>query len=314
MLSLLTGTSQINVKRTRLSELQFIPLMGFGTYDIKDSNVITNALKVGYRHFDLAHSYLNSVLVKAALTTALRPVEDGGLGIQREEIWLTMKVNTLSFNLRSPEEFIRRLLAEVGTDYFDLVLYHRPGQLFQSRDTLFQAWRMMANLPTVLVRRVGVSNFYIPHIARLLDICGEYNLRKPFANEIQINPYIYQSETDLINLCRFYNIALIAYSPLGYDGAEKLLADPKLMEIAQTTDISTAQLVLSWLISKNICVIPKSNSHLRQQENFDSCGISVATVAPFLSEIDNLSKEERVVFLAFSAFEAKKNAAFLKWT
>ena len=115
MLSLLTGTSQINVKRTRLSELQFIPLMGFGTYDIKDSNVITNALKVGYRHFDLAHSYLNSVLVKAALTTALRPVEEGGLGIQREEIWLTMKVNTLSYNLRSPEAYMRRLLAEVGT-------------------------------------------------------------------------------------------------------------------------------------------------------------------------------------------------------
>jgi diketogulonate reductase-like aldo/keto reductase len=314
MLSLLTGTSQINVKRTRLSELQFIPLMGFGTYDIKDSNVITNALKVGYRHFDLAHSYFNSVLVKAALTTALRPVEEGGLGIQRDEIWLTMKVNTLSFNLRSPEEFIRRLLAEVGTEYFDLVLYHRPGQLFQSRDTLFQAWRLMANLPTVLVRRVGVSNFYIPHITRLLDICVEYNLRKPFANEIQINPYIYQSERDLINLCSSYDIALIAYSPLGYDGAEKLLADPKLLEIAQTTDISTAQLVLSWLISKNICVIPKSNSHLRQQENFDSCGISVATVAPFLSEFDNLSKEERVVFLAHYAFEAKKNAAFLKWT
>ena len=314
MLSLLTGTSQINVKRTRLSELQFIPLMGFGTYDIKDSNVITNALKVGYRHFDLAHSYFNSVLVKAALTTALRPVEEGGLGIQREELWLTMKVNTLSFNLRSPEKFIRRLLAEVGTDYFDLVLYHRPGQLFQSRDTLFQAWRMMANLPTVLVRRVGVSNFYIPHITRLLDICEECNLRKPFANEIQINPYIYQSETDLINLCRFYNIALIAYSPLGYDGAEKLLADPKLMEIARRTDVSTAQLVLSWLISKNICVVPKSNSYQRQQENFDSCDISVATVAPFLSEIDNLSKEERVVFLAFSAFEAKKNAAFLKYT
>ena len=314
MLSLLTGTSQINVKRTRLSELQFIPLMGFGTYDITDPNVLTNALKVGYRHFDLAQSYFNSEYVKAALTTALRPVEEGGLGIQRDEIWLTMKVNTLKFNLRSPEVFIRRLLAEVGTDYFDLVLYHRPGQLFQSRDTLFQAWRLMANLPTVLVRRVGVSNFYIPHITHLQDICVEYNLRKPFANEIQINPYIYQSERDLINLCRFYNIALIAYSPLGYDGAEKLLADPKLMEIAQTTDISTAQLVLSWLISKNICVIPKSNSYQRQQENFDSCDISVATVAPFLSEIDNLSTVERIVFLAFCAFEAKKNAAFFKWT
>ena len=70
---------------------QRIPLMGFGTYDIKEPNVLTNALKVGYRHFDLAQSYFNSEYVKAALTTALRPVEEGGLGIQRKELWLTMK-------------------------------------------------------------------------------------------------------------------------------------------------------------------------------------------------------------------------------
>ena len=41
------------------------------------------------------------------------------------------------------------------------------------------AWRMMADLPTVLMRRVGVSNFYIiPHnITRLqLDIYVECNL------------------------------------------------------------------------------------------------------------------------------------------
>ena len=315
MLSVLTGSSQINVKRTRLSERLFIiPLMGFGTYDIKEPNVLTNALKVGYRHFDLAQSYFNSEHVKAALTIALRPVEEGGLGIQREEIWLTMKVNTLKFNFRSPVVFIRSLLAEVGTDYFDLVLYHRPGNFFHSKETLIQAWRLMADLPTVLVRRVGVSNFYIPHIARLLEICHNCNLMKPFANQIQINPYIYQSERDLIQLCSSNDIALIAYSPLGYDGAEKLLGNLKLMEIAQRIAVSTAQLVLSWLISKRICVIPKSSSYQRQQENFDSCDIPVSTVTPYLSEIDNLSKEERVVFLAFSAFEAKKNAAFLKWT
>ncbi len=306
------------MKRTRLSERQSIPLMGFGTYNIKEPNVLTNALKVGYRHFDLADSYCNSDLVKAALTTALRPVEEGGLGIQREEIWLTMKVNTLSFNRLSPEVYIRRLLYAVGTDYFDLVLYHHPGLFFQSRDTLFQAWRLMADLPTVLVRRVGVSNFYIPHIARLLEICDNCNLKKPFANEVQINPYTYQSEKELIQLCSLNDIALIAYSPLGFDGAEKILSDPKLLEIAQRIEVFTAQLVLSWLVSKNICVIPKSNSYQRQQENFDSCAISVATVAPFLSEIDNLSKEERVVeervvFLGYKAFEAKKNAWLLKW-
>ena len=242
-----------------------------------------------------------------------------------------MKVNTFSFKWNdeaetsleldgitclnpirwpSPEEFIRRLLAEVGTEYFDLVLYHHPEHIFHSKETLIKSWRMMADLTTVLVRRVGVSNFYITHITRLLEICEESNLKKPFANEIQINPYIYQSERDLIQLCSSNDIALIAYSSLGFDGAKKLLADPQLLEIAQRIEVSTPQLVLSWLISKNICVIPKSNSYQRQQENFDSCAISVATIAPFVSEIDNLSKEDRVEFLAFSAFEAKKKAAF----
>ena len=124
------------MKRKRLSEdCQSIPLMGFGTYGINDSNVITNALKIGYRHFDLADTYGNLEEVKAALQNALLPVEEGGLGIHRDEIWLTMKVMTL-FNIQPPEVYIRRLLASVGTDYFDLVLYHHPREFFASRDSL----------------------------------------------------------------------------------------------------------------------------------------------------------------------------------
>jgi diketogulonate reductase-like aldo/keto reductase len=324
LIDLTKSTTRINVKRKRLSEdCQSIPLMGFGTYGINDSNVITNALKIGYRHFDLADTYGNLEEVKAALQNALLPVEEGGLGIQRDEIWLTMKVMTLKFRIRPAEEYIRTLLASVGTgtDYFDLVLYHHPRECFDSRESLIIAWRTMTDLPTTIVRRVGVSNFYIPHITRLLEICENCNFKKPFANEIQINPYIYQSERGLIHLCSINCIALIAYSPLGYDGAKKLLGDPKLVDFAQSIKVSTAQLALSWLIAKNICVIPKSNSYDRQQENFKSCEISVATVAPFLSEIDNLSKEERVVeervvFLGYKAINGKKNAAEIeeKWT
>ncbi len=312
--NLTKSTTRINVKRKRLSEEgQSIPLMGFGTYNINDPNVITNALKIGYRHFDLAHSYGNLEEVKAALQNALLPVEEGGLGIHRDEIWLTMKVMTLKFNIQSPEVYIRKLLASVGTDYFDLVLYHHPRDFFDSRESLIVAWKTMTGLPETIVRRVGVSNFYIPHITRLLKICEDCNFKKPFANEIQINPYIYQSERDLIHFCSANGITLIAYSPLGYIGAEKLLGDPKLLDFSRRIEVSTAQLVLSWLIAKNICVIPKSNSYQRQEENFKSCGISVASVAPFLSEIDNLSKEERVAYLAYNALGGKQSAEFLKW-
>jgi diketogulonate reductase-like aldo/keto reductase len=72
LIDLTKSTTRINVKRKRLSDVcQSIPLMGFGTYNINDPNVITNALKIGYRHFDLAHSYGNLEEVKAALQNAL---------------------------------------------------------------------------------------------------------------------------------------------------------------------------------------------------------------------------------------------------
>ena len=116
---------------------------------------------------DLAQSYNNLEHVKATLTTALRPVQEGGLGIERDEIWLTMKVIKLKYNFRCPAVFLRSLLAEVGTEYFDLVVFHHPRFLFDSKETLIMAWRMMADLPTVPMRRVGVSNFYIPHITHL---------------------------------------------------------------------------------------------------------------------------------------------------
>lgn len=287
-----------------------IPLMGFGTWEIDSHDVLINALRIGYRHFDLAESYANLNFMKSALTTALSPVKDGGLGIRREEIWLTMKVNIKVDLLCS----ICRLLDEVGTSYFDLVLYHRPNGMFQSRDILASYWKQITELPTELVRRVGVSNFYLYHMDRLLDVCEEFKYKYPFANEIQISPYIYQHEDYLIHLCSTNGISIIAYSSLGYDGAEKILGDASLMLFAQKIQITTAQLILSWLISKNICVIPKSNSFQRQEENFASANISVGTIAPYLHQIDNLSNDvEKYVFLGISAFEAKKDAALLTW-
>ena len=80
--------------------------------------VIYNALSVGYRHLDLAENYNNLQYVKQALSLALASLTEGGLGIEKKDIWITMKVPVQSINN------ISALLAEVGTDYFDLLLYH----------------------------------------------------------------------------------------------------------------------------------------------------------------------------------------------
>jgi diketogulonate reductase-like aldo/keto reductase len=41
---------------------------------------------------------------------------------------------------------IDALLAEVGTDYFDLLLYHYPFSMFDSKAQLKQSWKYMTLL------------------------------------------------------------------------------------------------------------------------------------------------------------------------
>ncbi len=170
-------------KRLRiLSTADRIPLIGFGTYALKTPQVIYNALSVGYRHLDLAENYNNLQHVKQALSLAFAPLTEGGLGIERKEIWITTKIPVQSINK------ISALLAEVGTDYFDLLLYHYPFSLFDSKAQLKQSWIFMTLLKqSRAVKRIGVSNFYASHLTKLFDVCQEFNLEKPFANEILLS-------------------------------------------------------------------------------------------------------------------------------
>ncbi len=92
------------------------------------------------------------------------------------------------------------------------------------------------------VKRIGVSNFYASHLTKLFDVCEEFNLEKPFANEIQINPYVYCLEKDTLDLCFQYNVQLIAYSPLGFNVAPIVLQDTEMQSIAEEIGITTAQL------------------------------------------------------------------------
>jgi diketogulonate reductase-like aldo/keto reductase len=163
----------------------------------KPPQVIYNALSVGYRHLDFAENYNNLQNVKQALLSqALAPLLEGGLGIERKDIWITMKIPITSINN------INALLAEVGTDYFDLLLYHYPFSMFDSKAQLKQSWIYMTLLKqSQIVKRIGVSNFYASHLTKLFDVCQEFNLEKPFAkNEIQINPYVYCLEKDTLDL------------------------------------------------------------------------------------------------------------------
>ena len=279
-----------------------IPLIGFGTYAVKTPQVIYNALSVRYRHLDLAENYNNLKHVKKALSQALAPLTEGGLGIERKDIWITMKIPVQSI------DNIGELLAEVGTEYFDLVLYHYPFSMFDSKEQLRESWLYMTMLKrSRFVKRIGVSNFYASHLTKLFDVCQEFNLEKPFANEVQINPYVYCLEKDTLDLCFQNNIQLIAYSPLGFNAATIVLQDTGMQTIAKEIGITTAQLSLAWLLSKKICVIPKSNNILRQKENFASKD-AIYNVLHFSDDMDQISEgKDPKAFLLDTAEKSKED-------
>ncbi len=91
---------------------------------------------------------------------------------------------------------------------------------------------------------------------------------------MEFHPYLYQEE--LWDFCKLHNITLISYRSLG-KGA--LLEDSKLKEIANQYQKTVAQVILRWLIQKNIPVIPKASSQVHLKENLE--------ISTFLDEKDS---------------------------
>lgn len=68
-----------------------------------------------------------------------------------------------------------------------------------------------------LVKTIGVSNFNINQIQRILEIA-----KIPPAN-LQIELHVYNQQKDLVEYCKNNNIVVSAYSPLTSLGSEEFL-------------------------------------------------------------------------------------------
>lgn len=96
-----------------------IPQIGYGTWQAAPGEVgagVYEALKIGYRHLDLAKVYGNQKEVGEGIKKALAEVP----GLKREDIFITSK---LWNNAHNPEDVAPALddtLAELGLEYLDV--------------------------------------------------------------------------------------------------------------------------------------------------------------------------------------------------
>jgi 2,5-diketo-D-gluconate reductase A len=227
-----------------------MPILGFGVYQIppeQAEQAVTDALDVGYRHIDTAAAYGNEEAVGRALASS---------GLPREELFVTTKMWVQDAGEDRARRLFEESRAKLGLEYVDLYLIHQPfGDYYSS-------WRAMQDLHTEgLVRAIGVSNFYPDRLVDLID----HNELAPAVNQIETHPF-FQRRADQ-ELMRSRGVQLESWGPFA-EGRNNLFTDPTLSEVAATHGRSVAQVVLRWLIQREVVVIPKSVRRERMAENF----------------------------------------------
>src|SRR3546814_18075205 len=139
-----------NVSNVRLNTGAEMPFVCFGVYQVppdETEGVVSNAVEVGYRHFDTAASYQNEGAVGRALASS---------GVPRDELFVTTKLWIQSQPAEpNTKAALEESLQRLGLDYVDLYLIHQP------LGDYYAEWRAMEKAQAdELARALGVSNFY----------------------------------------------------------------------------------------------------------------------------------------------------------
>lgn len=122
------------------------------------------------------------------------------------------------------------------------------GQPVYDNIDYVDTWRAMEDLlRTGYVRSIGVSNFDISQMERLLSQTSV----KPVTNQVECHPN--HNQLPLIKYCNDRDITVTAYSPLGrpYLGKNNLaINNPKVLAIAAAHNKTPAQVVLRFSVSE----------------------------------------------------------------
>lgn len=228
------------------------PQFGLGVWQIDNSlcsGVVQAAISEGYRLIDTAAIYGNEEGVGEGIAKS---------GIPRESLFVTTKLWNDHHGHDSTKAAFEESLSKLQLDYVDMYMIHWP---VPQENRFVEAWEMMINLRNEgLIKSLGVCNFNVDHLQRLLDKTGVL----PVINQIELHPGFQQAE--LRQFHNEHNILTQAWSPLGLG---TLWEDPTLLEIANKHKRSVAQILLRWQIEVGNLVITKSLKRDRLKENKD---------------------------------------------
>ena len=264
-----------------------MPILGFGVFQINDmkecEEAVYNALKAGYRLIDTAPAYGNEEAVGRAIKRS---------GIPREEIFVTTKLWVSDANYEKAKLAFETSLKKLDLEYIDLYLIHQPF------NDVYGAWRAMTELyKEGKIKAIGVSNFYPD---RLVDFIMN-NEVVPAVNQVETHPFNQQVKAN--EIMKEYGVQIESWGPFA-EGKNGIFTNEILSEIGKKYNKSVAQVILRWLIQRDVVVIPKSVRKERIEENFNVFDFELNSED--MEKISELDKKE-------SLFLNHDDVEIVKW-
>lgn len=250
-----------------------IPKLGFGTYRLRGreaSDLVSLALRNGYRHLDTAQMYRNEMEVGRAIRQS---------SLDRDDLWVTTKVWHTELSSERFLPSVEASLDRLSLDYVDLLLIHWPSPEVSVEEAVTNL--MMAQ-DRDLCRAIGVSNFNMELMAEALALSAEL-----ITNQVEYHPFLDQST--LLDFVTAQEMSLTAYSPLA-QGA--VLHDPTVRDIAEKHGKLPAQIALRWLLDQEpVIAIPMTANPKHLRSNADIFRIRLD--AEDKRRLDQLTQQKR---------------------
>jgi diketogulonate reductase-like aldo/keto reductase len=261
-----------------------LPSLGRGVFQTppdETRDAVAAALAAGYRHIDTAAAYGNERQVGEAVAAS---------DLDRSEVFLETKIWISDYGDDQTLHGFDKSARKLGVDEINLLILHQA--LPSEFDRTLDAYRALETLlSNGKVRAIGVSNFMVDHLTRLLDSATVV----PAVSQIEVHPYFQQRQVQ--DFGTEHGIFTQAWSPIGgitfyRDGQHtSILQDPVITDIAKTHGKSLAQVMLRWHLQQGRSAIPKSTKPQRIAENIDVFDFELTRDQ--LAAIDALNTDQR---------------------
>ncbi len=274
-----------------------MPQFGLGTFRMPDNatckDAVLTALRLGYRHIDTAHAYMDEAGVGEAVNEFIKES-----GVKREDIWITSKLWPSEY---ANPQAIDNMLKRLNLDYIDLVYPHQPVGDVKA------AWRNMETaVKAGKVRCLGLSNFEVNGAESIYRWCVDSTEIKPVILQMECHPYA-QRLKEKEQIWKD-GLAVECWYPLGGAASNgALFKDPVIVSIAKAHKVSPAQVIIRWHIQEGHSVIPGATDHGYIKENIEAMNFQLSKAE--MKQMRGLNKEKR--FYEFN-IEATKEFAKMK--